>query len=139
MPLSGLALVSAQTGDEQSCPAKEAGKGGVNLRVRCSPNRRPGYYDTVPSRLNLIHAQSHRFTHPPLYTIPHNRIANTTADGEAEAAVREAIFQYAQNGKAVAIGLSRPADLLEPVVIPYSIASFQAAALTPQSLSRPPN
>lgn len=134
LPLSGPALVSAQIGDEQSCPAQKATKGGVNVTVRCLPNRRTGYYNAVPSRLNLTHAQSHRFTHPPLYTIPYNRIADTAAHRKTEAAVGKAILQNAQDGKSVAIRLSRPADLLEPAVVPYSIASFQAAALPKDSV-----
>lgn len=134
MPLSGSALVPAHIGDEQSCPAKKACKGSVDLTVRCLPNRRPGYYNAVPSWLNLTHAQSNRFTHPPLYTVPYNRIANTAAHRKTEAAVGKAILQNAQDGKAVAIRLSRPADLLEPAVVPYSIASFQAAALPKDSV-----
>ncbi len=134
LPLSGPALVSAQLGDEQSCSATEARKGGVDLRVRCLPNRRTGYYNAVPSGLNLTHAQPCRFTHPPLYTVPHNGIANAAAYGEAETAVWKAILQNAQNGEAVAIRLSRPADLLEPAIVPYSIASFQAAALPKDSV-----
>ena len=134
LPRSGSALVPAHIGDEQICPAKKACKGSVYLTVRCRPNRRPGNYNAVPSWLNLTHAQSHRFTHPPLYTVPYNRIADTAAHRKTEAAVGKAILQNAQDGKAVAIGLSRPADLLEPAVIPYSIASFQAVALPKDSV-----
>lgn len=134
LPRSGSALVPAHIGDEQSRPAKKACKCSVDLTVRCLPNRRPGYYNAVPSWLNLTHAQSNRFTHPPLYTVSYNRIANTAAHRKTEAAVRKAILQNAQDGKAVAIRLSRPADLLEPAVVPYSIASFQAAALPKDSV-----
>ncbi len=134
LPRSGSALVPAQIGDEQSRPAKKACKCSVDLTVRRLPNRRPGNYDAVPSWLNLTHAQSHRFTHPPLYTVSYNRIADTAAHRKAEAAIGKAILQNAQDGKAVAIRLSRPADLLEPAVVPYSIASFQAAALPKDSV-----
>lgn len=134
LPRSGSALVPAQIGDEQSRPAKKACKCSVDLTVRRLPNRRPGNYNAVPSWLNLTHAQSHRFTHPPLYTVSYNRIADTAAHRKAEAAIGKAILQNAQDGKAVAIRLSRPADLLEPAVVPYSIASFQAAALPKDSV-----
>lgn len=134
MPFSGSALVWVQLSYEQSCPAKEARKGGVDLRIRCLPNRRTGYYDAVPSRLNLTHTQPYRFTHPSLDTVPYNGIAYAAAYRESEPAVWKAILQNAQDSEAVAIRLSPPADLLEPAVVPYSIASFQAAALPKDSV-----
>lgn len=134
LPFSGPALVWVQLSYEQSCPAKEARKGGVDLRIRCLPNWRTGYYDTVPSRLNPAHTQPYRFTHPSLDTVPYNGIAYAAAYRESEPTVWKAILQNAQNSEAVAIRLSRPADLLEPAVVPYSIASFQAAALPKDSV-----
>lgn len=79
-----------------------------------------------------MHAQSHRFTHAPLHTIPHHRIAYAATYRKTKAAVGKAVFQYAQHGQATAIGSAFSAYFLKAIVVPYSEASSHAA-LYPQN------
>ena len=92
LPLSGLAVVSGLIGVEKRCSTKETGNGTVDLNVRCLPNRGSGNNDAIPPRLNLVHAQSYRFSHSPLHTIPHYRIAYAATYGKTKAAIGKAIL-----------------------------------------------
>ncbi len=134
-PLEDAVLVWARVGGEKCCSTKKTGKGVVNLTIRRLTNRRTGNHDAVPSRLDLVHAQSHRFTHPPLYTVAQDRIANTAAHGKTKAAIGKAILQNAQYSKACAIRSALAADLLEPAIFPYSKASSHAAQCPKDSVN----
>lgn len=92
LPLPDPAVVSALIDVEKRCSTKETGNGAVDLTVRCLSNRGSGDNDAVPPRFNLVHAQSYRFSHPPLHTIPYNRIAYAAAHGKSKAAIRKAIL-----------------------------------------------
>jgi len=134
-PLPDAVLVWARVGGEKCCSTKKTGKGVVNLNVRRLSNRRAGNHDAVPSRLDLVHAQSYRFTHPPLYTVPKDRLTNAAAHRKAKAAVGKTILQNAQYGNASAIRSALATDLLEPAVFPYSKASSHAAQCPKDSVN----
>ena len=68
----------ARIGARQCGSKKKAIEGSVNLPVCCVANCCTGNHNTIPSRLNLTHAQSYRFTHAPFHPIPLYRFAYAT-------------------------------------------------------------
>lgn len=87
-------------------------------------NRLPGDEHQVPTGFDRVHPQPDGFAQPPANPVSFDCLAQAVADREAEAAVRKAVGQSAQNKNRVAIGSAFAPDLLKTLVLANAIPSF---------------
>lgn len=78
--------------------------------------------------------QPHGFSQAPFDAIALHGVADSAADGETEATEGKFVRQYAEDQQTILIALPTTPDLLEPLVVAYSVASLhsaEAAGCTP--------
>ena len=105
-------------------PPYEAGTGSIHLVIICAANRIPGDEHQIPSGLDCVPAQSHRFAQAAFDAITHHSVPDPAADREAEATIGETVSQNAEDQQMIRKRSSMSANLLEPLAVAYSVLSL---------------